>query len=171
MVVVSWLAAVGRSAFTIMELALLAWSDPVYVAGLKPQRDTISLISDQEVSANHFAAIAPPPPRFIRGGFWLLVNQNCGPRFGTFFTFQVIVPIIIIVVVVVIGVLLHAALAKGSDAAHIKAVVGADALKLESIFRGVASYLIAIDITDLGEIVDGAADGLACLRIVTVIKL
>lgn len=52
MVVVSWLAAVGRSAFTTIELALLAWSD-VYVAGLKPQRDTISLISDRKVSANH----------------------------------------------------------------------------------------------------------------------
>lgn len=78
-----------------------------------------------------------------------------------FLTFHVIVHIIIIVIGV--GILLHAALAKGSDAANIEAIVGADALKLELTFCRLSSYLIAIDVTDLGEIVYGAADGLACL--------
>lgn len=100
----------------------------------------------------------------------LRLNDKTLRSSWSFFTFHFIIRVVVVVVVFVAGVLLHAALAEGSDAANIKAVVGADALKLESVFRGLSSYLIAIDIADIGKIMYGPADGLACLRIIILVK-
>lgn len=97
----------------------------------------------------------------------LRLNDKALRSSWSFLTFHFIVRV---VVVVVAGVLLHAALAEGSDTANIKAVVGADALKLESVFRGLSSYLIAIDIANIGKIMYGPADGLARLRIIILVK-